>query len=99
MAMFLLKLIGPRPTFPADMTDSERKVMIEHVSRWKELTDRGIAIAFGPVMDPKGVWGVAIVEAKDENEVRKLAAEDPTTKASLGRIEIYPMAPNSIARR
>jgi uncharacterized protein len=99
MGMFLFKLVSPRPTFPGDMTDKERRIMLEHVSRWKELTNRGVAIAFGPVLDPKGVWGVAIVEVADEAEARRLVADDPVTKASLGHIEIYPMAPNSIARQ
>jgi uncharacterized protein len=99
MGMFLLKLLSPRPTFPGDMTDQERKVMLEHVSHWRDLTNLGIAIAFGPVLDPKGVWGVAIIDVADEAEVRKLVMEDPVTKANLGKIEIYPMAPNSIARK
>ena|SRR5713101_27285 len=99
MGMFLFKLVSPRPTFPGDMTDQERKVMLEHVSRWKDLTNRGVAIAFGPVLDPKGVWGVAIIEVTDEAEARRIAMEDPMTKASLSRIEIYPMAPGSIARK
>ncbi len=67
------------------------------MSRWKDLTNRGVAIAFGPVLDPKGVWGVAIIEVTDEAEARRIAMEEPVTKASLGRIEIYPMAPGSIA--
>ena len=98
MGMFLFKLLSPRPTFPGDMNDQERKIMMEHVSRWKDLTNQGIAIAFGPVLDPKGVWGVAIIEVADEAEARRLATDDPTTKAGLGRIEVYPMAPGSIAR-
>ena len=72
--------------------------MIEHVKRWKNLTDEGLAIAFGPVLDPKGVWGVAI-EVSNEMEAQRLVSEDPVTKARLGHIEIYPMAPNSIARK
>jgi hypothetical protein len=38
-----------------DMTESERKVMGEHVTYWTALRDKGIAIVFGPVLDPKGV--------------------------------------------
>jgi hypothetical protein len=37
------------------MTETERKVMQEHALYWKDLTDKRIAVAFGPVLDPKGV--------------------------------------------
>lgn len=63
MKQFLRKLIPPRPTFAQDMTEVERKIMQEHIIYWKDLSDRGIAIIFGPVLDPIGTWGVAIVEA------------------------------------
>ncbi len=99
MRLFLFKLIAPRPTFAEDMTEQERKVMQEHVNRWKDLSDRGVAIVFGPVLDPKGVWGVAVVEVDDEAEAQALASNDPTVKAGLGGIEIYPMGPRSIVRK
>jgi hypothetical protein len=46
MMRFLFRLISPRPTFPMDMTDSERKVMGEHVTYWTALRDKGIATVF-----------------------------------------------------
>ena len=94
----MFRLISPRPTFPMDMTESERKVMGEHVAYWTALRDKGIAIVFGPVLDPKGVWGVAVVETSDEATARSLLANDPVEKAGLGRIEIYPMGPGTIVR-
>ena len=98
MGQFLFKLIAPRPSFAQDMTDQERDVMKEHVVYWKGLRDKRIAVVFGPVLDPKGVWGVAIVEAVDEASARALVPNDPVFKASLGRIEVYPMGPGTIVR-
>ncbi len=98
MKLFFFKLISPRPTFPLDITDAERKVMQEHVSHWKELAQKRTAIVFGPVLDPSGVWGVAIVHVRDESEARDLVRADPVTKASLGRIEVYPMGAGTIVR-
>ena len=96
---FLLKLIGPRPTFPQDMTDEERKLMLAHIAAWKDPIDRGIVVVFGPVLDPKGAWGVGIVEVDGEDEVRALIANDPVIKSGLGfRYEYYPM-PNPIVRK
>jgi len=44
-------------------------------------------------MDPKGAWGLGLLEAKDESEIRSLLANDPVTKANAGfRYEIAPMA-------
>ena len=95
----MLRLVSPRPTFPMDMTDSERRVMQEHVVYWTALRDKGIAIVFGPVLDPKGVWGVAVVETSDEANARALLVNDPVEKAGLGRIEIYPMGLGTIVRK
>ena len=77
---FLYKLIPPRPTFVQDMTEAERKAMEEHAIYWKGLIDRGIAIIFGLVLDPKGPWGVAIVEVADESEHVFLAQMIPQSK-------------------
>src|SRR5207302_9228675 len=98
MMRFLFRLISPRPTFPMDMTESERKVMGEHVSYWTALRDKGIAIVFGPVLDPKGVWGVAVVETPDQATARALVANHPVEKTGFVRIEIYTMAPGTAAR-
>jgi uncharacterized protein YciI len=94
---FMYKLIPPRPTFAQDMTEAERKVMQEHVVYWKGLTDRRIAIVFGPVLDPKGPWGVAIVEVADEADARALGTNDPAVKAGL-TFEVYAM-PGTVVRR
>ena len=87
---FFYKLNPPRPTFVQDMTDAERTVMQKHAVYWKGLTDRGIAIVFGLVLDPKGPWGVAIVETADEKDARTLGTNDPAVKAGL-TFEVYPM--------
>src|SRR6185436_20754447 len=81
MPHFFLRLNGPRPTFPADITDAERAVMGEHTVYWKALTDKGTCIVLGPVMDPKGVFGMAVVEVANEAEARSLVDGDPTTRA------------------
>jgi len=51
MKQFLCKLIPPRLTFAQDMTEVERKIVQEHFVYWKDLSDRRIAIVFGPVLD------------------------------------------------
>lgn len=92
MKYFLTKLIPPRPTFAQDMTEAEATVMRDHVAYWTDLAERGTAVVFGPVADPKGVWGVGILEVADEAEVQSLTANDPVMQAALGATyEILPM--------
>jgi hypothetical protein len=46
--------------------------MAEHVAYWTRQRDRGFAVGFGPVADPAGSWGVAIVEAGSEQQAQQL---------------------------
>jgi|RhiMethySRZTD1v2_1073278.scaffolds.fasta_scaffold26158_2 uncharacterized protein YndB with AHSA1/START domain len=91
-AFYLIRLLPPRPTFIADMTENERRVMGEHVVYWRKLLGEGIAVAFGPVADPKGAWGVGIVEVESDATLKRMEAEDPAITSGIGlRYEILPM--------
>jgi uncharacterized protein len=92
MEHFLLKLIPPRPTFQADMSDEERELMGRHVAYWSEQLERGRLAAFGPVADPEGGYGVAIAAADSEAEVRDLIARDPViTDGTAFRYDVFAM--------
>jgi len=92
MAYFLCKLIPPRPTFAQDMTAEERTIMQQHVTYWTNLADEDIAIAFGPVADPAGAWGVGILQVETEAEAQAIRAEDPTIKSGRGfQFEVFAM--------
>jgi len=89
---YLCRLIPPRPSFAAEMTPAEAKAMGEHVAYWSDLLSKGKVIAFGPVMDPKGPWGVGIVSVRDAGELHELQANDPAIKAHIGlRYEAFEM--------
>jgi uncharacterized protein YndB with AHSA1/START domain len=89
---FLCRLIPPRPTFAQDMSDAERAMMQQHVAYWTGMAERGIAVVFGPVADPKGGWGVGIIAVQDEGDVRALERDDPAIKSGRGfRYEVLPM--------
>jgi uncharacterized protein len=91
MAHYLLRLIPPRPTFATDMTEVERQAMSRHADYLRGLADKGTGVAFGPVFDPKGVWGLGILEVADEAEARAITDQDPAVIAGVGRYEIVPM--------
>jgi hypothetical protein len=48
------------------------------------LADRRIAIAYGPVEDPKGVYGLGIIETEDWTIARDIRVNDPTIKSDAG---------------
>jgi len=87
---FFLKLNPPRPSFAMDMTDEEKRIMQEHITYWNDLLAKGIAIVFGPVFEPSGVFGIGIVTVKDEQSLQDIEANDPALKAG-NRYEAYPM--------
>ena len=86
---FFVRTQNPRPTFHLDMTSEERAVMNKHVEYWTEKAARGIAIVFGPVMDPKGVYGMGVYQVRDEAEMQELLRHDPAN--GLLQYEVLPM--------
>jgi uncharacterized protein YndB with AHSA1/START domain len=89
---FLLRLIGPRPTFAQDMNAEERAIMQKHGAYWRGKLGEGRVLAFGPVMDPAGAWGLGLVQG-DEAEVRAFQAGDPAIQSERGfRYETLPLA-------
>lgn len=90
---YLLRLIAPRPSFAQDMNADERTIMKEHGSYWRGKLAEGRAIAFGPVLDPGGAWGLGLVAARDEAELRAFEDGDPAIRSGRGfRYEAFPMA-------
>src|SRR5258705_9938765 len=91
------KTNNPRPTFHLDMTEGERDAMQRHVAYWKKYAETGTAIVFGPVMDPKGVFGIGVYNVRDEDEFRTMLANDPA-KGVL-TFEYHPMAQAVVGAR
>lgn len=92
MKYFLFRLNPPRPTFPADMTAAEGELMQQHSAYWRAQMKQGRVIAFGPVADPKGVYGIGILQLDDGADPAPLCTSDPVIKAGIGfGLEVHPM--------
>ena len=91
MQHFFFKLIPPRPTFATDMSDSERALMLQHVSYIRTFYDTGRVLAYGPVQASEGSYGFAVLEMPDAAAAEAFATNDPTILAGLNRYEIAPM--------
>lgn len=68
---------NPRPSFHLDMTSDERAAMQLHVAYWSEKAAQGIAVVFGPVVDPKGIWGMGIYRVDDLAQMQRMLDADP----------------------
>ena len=86
---YALYLLPSRPDFAQTMSEEERSIMMQHVGYWTELLNQGKVIAFGPVMDPKEVYGLGIIAADSEDEVKEFIAQDPASQ--INRYEYFPM--------
>ena len=92
MAYFLTKLVPPRPSFVAEMTDEEARLMRAHADYWLPHLGAGIVLAMGPVADPAGGWGVMIANAPSLSWLEKEEANDPAILAGIGfRYENFSM--------
>lgn len=92
MPHFLLRLIPPRASFLVDMTEEERVLLGEHAAFLSGEMAAGRVLAFGPVADPKGPYGFALVEAPSTASAELMTVADPVIRAARGfAYEISPI--------
>jgi uncharacterized protein YciI len=91
MKTWLIRIIPPRPHFDEDATPAEQALMEQHLAYWKDLNEKGVCLFGGPVLDPKGVYGILAVRAASEEEARALGEADPSVKAGMIKIEVAEM--------
>ena len=84
MKFFLYRLLPPRPSFPSDITPAEAQLMRQHAQYWHQQLERGSVIVFGPVADPKGSYGIAVLQLASDDDAQVLASGDPVIKAGVG---------------
>ncbi len=92
MATFVLRLIAPRPNFAQTITDAEREIMGRHAAHWKPYIDRGEMVVFGPILTDVDSYGLAVVEAEDEQALRDFASNDPVVTTGTAAFELGRMA-------
>ena len=92
MIGFVFRLIPPRPSFSSDMSEGERATMMEHIAYWSALAEEGNVLAFGPVDDPSGAYGIGFVLVGSLSEAEELRDHDPAIESLYGfSTEIAPM--------
>lgn len=88
---FLYKLLPPRPDFAVTMTPEEAAVMADHGRYWEGLLAAGTAVAFGPVAEPTGAWGLGLLEVDDPAEAEQVRDGDPAVRSGRLTAEIHPL--------
>ena len=71
------------------MTEEEEAVWKVHAERLRRLFDDGTVILVGPT-EGRINTGIAIFEAPDEEEARRIVDEDPVVEGGFARGELRP---------
>jgi hypothetical protein len=99
MSYYFCKLVPPRADFAQTLTKEEMTAMQAHGAYWTEKAKANIALAIGLVADPKGFYGVGIIEVADEAQLKAVLDNDPAIVAKLGlSYESYPF-PRGVIHR
>jgi len=88
---FLYRLLPPRPDFAVTMDEREATAMAEHSAYWRGHLDSGRTIFFGPVGDPAGVWGMAVVTGTSADDIVALGDADPAVRSGVCRFDVLPV--------
>lgn len=89
---FLLRIEPTRAGFTLqNMTADESRLANEHAQYLMSLLDSGKMSLAAQVFDPKGLWGIIIVNASDNDAARALLDGDPGVKANMFRGEVLPV--------
>jgi uncharacterized protein len=73
------------------MSPDEAETMERHVAYWQDLLSRERALAFGPVLDPEGPWGLGLLDLDDEDDARSVAEHDPAIESGVCTYALVPI--------
>ena len=62
--------------------------MARHAAHWQPYVESGRMVIFGPVLDSTESWGLGVIDADDEDELREFAARDPAVTTGTAEIVI-----------
>lgn len=89
---FLLRMEPTRTGFSLqNLTAEEARLAAQHVQYLKSLLDSGKLSLAAQVFDPKGLWGIVIVNAPDRDTACALLEGDPSVKAKMFRGDVLPL--------
>ena len=88
---FLLRIEPVRAGFTLqNMTEEEQKTAVAHLAYLKGLFAEGKLTVAGQAFDPKGFFGIIVVNAPDMESASALLHGDPLVKANVFRGDVVP---------
>ena len=88
---FLLRIEPLRKDFTIqNMTEAEKPVLAQHGAYLKALQEKGVLTFAGQVFDPKGLWGIIVVNAPDAETAQHILNDDPSIKSKIFQGEAIP---------
>lgn len=89
---FFCKLVAPRADFVQTLTPGEMELMQRHGGYWNQGIADGHVVAYGLVADPRGAFGIGIVNFDSGDDVLAFTDGDPVIQSGHGfSFEIAPM--------
>lgn len=86
---YFIRLNPRRADFVQTMTDEERGIMQRHAAYWRGHMAKGKVVVFGPVFDPRGAFGMGVVQVDNLKELEDWIADDPAVV--VNDYEYHPM--------
>ena len=93
-SLFFARLVPNRPDFAMSMTPEEQATMRAHGEFLQGQLAAGTLVVAGPVLDPAGVFGMAVFEAESMDALHRLLERDPAR--GVGHYEIAPLGPSVV---
>lgn len=92
MPTYMYKIQPVRPEMLSEgHTEEEGRISSDHFEYLKQLMDEGILILAGRTLTTDySSFGIAIFEARDDDHMRQITANDPAVKQKVFRAEWYP---------
>lgn len=72
--------------------------MQQHFAYWGEQLAAGRALVVGPVADPDGTYGIAVLDAESHAAASSICAADPVLAAGLGFSSALYEMPGALVR-
>lgn len=92
MPTYIYKIQPVRPEMLCQgATEDEIRITGEHFEYLKQLMDEGVLILAGRTLNTDySSFGIAIFEARDDEHMRQITAQDPAVAQKLFRAEWHP---------
>ncbi len=94
VGQFFVQLVPQRPDWPNNMTEEEKQIWADHFAFLRDLTEKKICLAAGPVFNNDGTpwFGLIILRASSIEKAREIMSREPGTVNGITTYTIHNMS-------